>query len=441
VTEPFPGAFSFLGDRKIIFWAAQTDPKTYDLPPGTIVSAKPLTIACAQGAIIVHAGQTENGLYLGGYQLADDLHLSAKMRFGQQASALVNAKKRRKVLILGANGFIGNHLTKRLLDDGKYQVYAMDMGSNQIDQYIAHPYFHFVEGDISIHSEWIQYHIKKCDIILPLVAIATPIEYTRHPLRVFELDFEENLKIVRECVKYNSRIIFPSTSEVYGMCTDSEFDEDNSALITGPINRQRWIYSASKQLLDRVIWAYGKKDNLQFTLFRPFNWIGPRLDSLDSARIGSSRAITQLILNLVEGTAIKLIDGGQQKRCFTDISEAIEALFRIIENKDNLCDGQIINIGAPDNEASIKELAEMLVEKFEQHPLRDNFPPFAGYHLIESQAFYGEGYQDVQHRRPSIKNAKRFLDWTPSASLEHSIEQTIDFFLKAAVAEVAENER
>lgn len=440
VTEPFPGAFSFSGDRKVILWAARADQKTYGVSPGTIVSTKPLTIACAQGSIIVHAGQTENGLYLGGNQLASDLHLSANMRFGQQASALLNAKKRQKILILGANGFIGNHLTKRLLDDGKYQVYAMDMGSNQIDQYITHPDFHFVEGDITIHSEWLQYHIKKCDIILPLVAIATPIEYTRHPLRVFELDFEENLKIVRECVKYNRRIIFPSTSEVYGMCSDAEFDEDSSALITGPINRQRWIYSASKQLLDRVIWAYGKKDNLQFTLFRPFNWIGPRLDSLDSARIGSSRAITQLILNLVEGTAIKLIDGGQQKRCFTDISEAIEALFRIIENKDNLCDGQIINIGAPDNEASIKVLAEMLVEKFEQHPLRANFPPFAGYHLVESQAFYGDGYQDVQHRRPSIRNAKRFLDWTPSSSLEHSIGQTLDFFLKAAVAEVAENE-
>lgn len=154
--------------------------------------------------------------------------------------------------------------------------------------------------------------LKKCDVILPLVAIATPIEYTRNPLRVFELDFEENLKIVRDCVKYNKRIVFPSTSEVYGMCDDKEFDEDTSRLIVGPINKQRWIYSVSKQLLDRVIWAYGVKEGLKFTLFRPFNWMGPRLDNLDAARIGSSRAITQLILNLVEGSPIKLVDGGAQ---------------------------------------------------------------------------------------------------------------------------------
>lgn len=121
---------------------------------------------------------------------------------------------------------------------------------------------------------------------------------------MFELDFEENLKIIRDCVKYNKRIIFPSTSEVYGMCTDKNFDEDSSNLVVGPINKQRWIYSVSKQLLDRVIWAYGDKNGLKFTLFRPFNWMGPRLDNLNAARIGSSRAITQLILNLVEGSPI-----------------------------------------------------------------------------------------------------------------------------------------
>lgn len=267
-------------------------------------------------------------------------------------------------------------------------------------------------------------------MVLPLVAIATPIEYTRNPLRVFELDFEENLKIIRDCVKYDKRIIFPSTSEVYGMCTDTCFDEDSSNLVVGPINKQRWIYSVSKQLLDRVIWAYGDKNGLRFTLFRPFNWMGPRLDNLDAARIGSSRAITQLILNLVEGSPIKLIEGGRQKRCFTDITDGIEALFRIIENKDNLCDGQIINIGNPDNEASIKELAEMLLTCFERHPLRDRFPPFAGFREVESSDYYGKGYQDVEHRKPGIRNAKRCLGWKPVTAMEETVERTLDFFLR-----------
>ena len=241
---------------------------------------------------------------------------------------------------------------------------------------------------------------------------------------MFELDFEENLKIIRDCVKYDKRIIFPSTSEVYGMCTDNNFDEDSSNLVVGPINKQRWIYSVSKQLLDRVIWAYGDKNNLKFTLFRPFNWMGPRLDNLNAARIGSSRAITQLILNLVEGSPIKLIEGGKQKRCFTDISDGIEA------NKDGRCDGQIINIGNPDNEASIKELAEMLLACFERHPLRDRFPPFAGFREVESSDYYGKGYQDVEHRKPSIRNAKRCLNWVPTVEMEETVEHTLDFFLR-----------
>lgn len=433
VTRPYPGAFTYAGDRKITIWQAKVVNENSSQTPGTILNLEPLRIACGEGALEIVAGQSEAGLFVRGSQLARELGLSMGMRLGPKVSDTLHQARRTKVLILGVNGFIGNHLSERLLADGKYEVYGLDIGNDAIARFADHPHFHFVEGDISIHTEWLEYHIKKCDVILPLVAIATPIEYTRNPLRVFELDFEENLKIVRYCVKYGKRIIFPSTSEVYGMCDDKEFDEDNSRLIVGPINKQRWIYSVSKQLLDRVIWAYGQKEGLKFTLFRPFNWMGPRLDTLNSARIGSSRAITQLILNLVEGTPIKLVDGGAQKRCFTDIVDGIEALFRIIENKGGLCDGQIINIGNPVNEASIRELAESLLKHFEAHPLRHHFPAFAGFNEVESRSYYGQGYQDVSHRKPSIRNAQRLLAWTPTIDMESTIAKTLDFFLQGAV--------
>lgn len=429
VTLPYPGAFSYLGERKLTVWRAQPLAQAHQQRPGTVISANPLRIACGEGVLEILAGQSDAGLYVQGSQLAQELGIVAGVQLAEKPNAVLRRKVR--VLILGVNGFIGNHLTERLLASDGYEVYGLDISSDAISRFLDNPCFHFVEGDISIHSEWIEYHIKKCDVVLPLVAIATPIEYTRNPLRVFELDFEENLKIVRDCVKYKKRIIFPSTSEVYGMCDDREFDEDHSRLIVGPINKQRWIYSVSKQLLDRVIWAYGEKEGLKFTLFRPFNWMGPRLDNLDAARVGSSRAITQLILNLVEGSPIQLIDGGEQKRCFTDISDGIEALFRIIENKSGLCDGQIINIGNPINEASIRELAEMLLASFEAHPLRGNFPPFAGYKMVESSLYYGKGYQDVAHRKPSIRNARHLLDWQPTTAMQHTVATTLDYFLRS----------
>ncbi|GGU84633.1 bifunctional polymyxin resistance protein ArnA [Pseudomonas laurentiana] len=436
VTQPYPGAFCAVGEHKLIVWSAEVAKGNEGQAPGRVISVDPLRIACGEDSLVITSGQrNDNGLFLSGPQLAAELGLvDGSVLRGAESG---RAPRRTRVLILGVNGFIGNHLSERLLRDGKYDVYGLDIGSDAIERLRSHPNFHYVEGDISIHSEWIEYHIKKCDVVLPLVAIATPIEYTRNPLRVFELDFEENLKLVRYCVKYNKRVIFPSTSEVYGMCQDRNFDEDTSNLVVGPINKQRWIYSISKQLLDRVIWAYGAK-GLNFTLFRPFNWMGPRLDRLDSARIGSSRAITQLILNLVEGTPIRLFDGGEQKRCFTDIADGVEALARIVDNENDACNGQIINIGNPDNEASIRQLGEELLRQFEAHPLRANFPPFAGFRDVESKAFYGVGYQDVEHRKPSIQNAKRLLNWEPTVEMSETIGNTLDFFLREAMLEIAD---
>ncbi|OYW78420.1 MAG: hypothetical protein B7Z27_07485 [Sphingobacteriia bacterium 32-37-4] len=93
--------------------------------------------------------------------------------------------------------------------------------------------FHFYEGDITINHEWIAYHIKKCDVIIPLVAIATPSLYVKDPIRVYELDFEANMAIVKKCVEYKKRIIFPSTSEVYGMSQDEAFDENTTKTSEG----------------------------------------------------------------------------------------------------------------------------------------------------------------------------------------------------------------
>src|SRR5438093_5407484 len=272
-----------------------------------------------------------------------------------------------KVLILGVNGFIGHHLTARILRDTDWTVYGMDLSAERLGDSVDHPRFEFVEGDISINKEWIEYHIKKCDVVLPLVAIATPKVYVERPLAVFELDFEENLRIVRQVLRYGKRIVFPSTSEVYGMCEDAEFDEETSPLVLGPILKERWIYSCCKQLLDRVIWAYGRQ-GLSFTLFRPFNWIGPRLDSLETAKEGSSRVVPQFIANLVLGVPIQLVDGGAQRRCFTYVDDGIDALLRILRNEGGRAAGGIFNIGHPGNDCSIRELAEILRGLFAKHP-------------------------------------------------------------------------
>jgi nucleoside-diphosphate-sugar epimerase len=334
-----------------------------------------------------------------------------------------------KILILGVNGFIGNALTRRILSTTGWEVFGMDLSANKLEHSLNHERFHFLEGDITINKEWIEYHVKKCDVVLPLVAIATPATYVKEPLRVFELDFEENLRVIRQCVRYRRRVVFPSTSEVYGMSTDAEFDEDTSPLVLGPINKPRWIYSCSKQLLDRVIAAYGQQEGLRYTLFRPFNWIGPKLDDIDAAKEGSSRVVTQFIINLFRGEPIRLVDGGEQKRCFTWVEDGIDALTAIISDERGVTDGQIFNIGNPGSECSIKELAQKLARLYEGR--RKEIPSYAPPRIEEigSAEYYGKGYQDIITRKPSVLKARKLLGWQPRVPLDDALRLTFDAFL------------
>ena len=334
----------------------------------------------------------------------------------------------KRILILGVNGFIGHHLSKRILAQTDWHIHGLDMQSERVADMVDHPRFHFTEGDITINKEWIEYNIKKSDVVLPLVAIATPATYVKEPLRVFELDFEANLPIVRACVKYGKRILFPSTSEVYGMSADAEFDPYASSLVYGPIDKQRWIYACSKQLMDRVIWAYGAQHNLDFTLFRPFNWIGAGLDSIHTAKEGSSRVITQFFGHIVRGEPIQLVDGGTQKRTFTYIDDGIDALMKIIDNSNGIASGKIYNIGNPANNFSVKELAEMMLALAHEYPeYKDGA---AQVKIVKTTAadYYGKGYQDVQNRVPHIGNTKSELNWSPRVNMADALRHIFDAY-------------
>lgn len=333
-----------------------------------------------------------------------------------------------QVLILGANGFIGHHLTRRIIETTDWQVHGMDMQSDRLAPWLDHPRMHFFEGDITINREWIEYHVKKCDVVLPLVAIATPATYVREPLRVFELDFEANLPIVRHCVRYDKRLVFPSTSEVYGMCADTAFDPDASNLVYGPINKPRWIYACAKQLMDRVIHAYGLEQGLRYTLFRPFNWIGPGLDSLHTPKEGSSRVITQFLGHIVRGEPIQLVDGGSQHRTFTHVDDGIAALVKIIANEGDIANRKIYNIGNPQNNYSIRALARMMLDLALALP--EYREAAAHVELVDVAAadYYGHGYQDVLQRVPDVQRTVADLEWQPMVPMQDALSSLFQYY-------------
>jgi len=222
--------------------------------------------------------------------------------------------------------------------------------------------------------------------------------------------------------------VFPSTSEIYGMSPDREFHPYDSALVLGPVPKSRWIYSCSKQLLDRVIWAYGAEQHLDFTLFRPFNWIGPGLDRMTTPKEGSSRVLTQFLGNIVRGENIQLVDGGTQRRCFTFISEGIDCLLRIIANRDAVASGKIYNVGNPKNDLSVRQLAELMLETAKT--LGPYAESAARVRLVEVSAekYYGAGYQDVRGRVPWIENTVQELGWQPRIDMPTALRSIFESY-------------
>ena len=330
-----------------------------------------------------------------------------------------------KILIIGVNGFIGNELTGAILRDTSWEVCGMDLYQDRIDHYLSDNRFTFKQGDMTREMDWIHNKIKECDVVLPLAAVATPINYVKNPLGVFNSVFENNLAIIKMCHKYKRRIIFPSTSEVYGMSEDSEFNESSSNLVLGPIEKERWIYSCSKQLLDRVIWAYGH-EGLPFTIFRPFNWIGPTQDSIHTEQKGSARVLTQFIGHIARQEPILLVDGGHQMRSFTDIRDGVDALIKIIRNDNNQACGKIFNIGNPKNNVSIQKIADTLIKVCLKHPYWGDKAKRIEIRKISKEEYYGPGYQDVRQRLPDIRAAEDELDWHPEFLLEDSLSDILD---------------
>ena len=331
-----------------------------------------------------------------------------------------------KVFILGADGFIGSHLIEKILATTDWNVVAFDRNDRNVDRFAGNQKFMFHKGDIFDEDDWIANQVSRSDVVLPFAGIAKPAYYLSHPLWTFELDFEQNLKIVRMCVNHGRRVVFPSTSEVYGLSSDNVLDEDTSPLIVGSINKMRWIYSCGKQMMDRVITAYGQERGLRYTIFRPFNWIGPRLDTMEDARERTARSITQIVHDVLHSGSVTLVEGGEQRRSFTWIGDGTDALMAILKNQGDRADGQIFNIGNPNNNASIKELAQIVVEIMKEIPEFAEQANNVRFNSVSAEEYYRNGYDDMRNRIPSIDKMWKKMNWAPVVGLRDAVRMTVE---------------
>lgn len=334
-----------------------------------------------------------------------------------------------KILILGAGGFIGSHLTAELMNLQHYQLTAVDINNDKLKDLGNR--INYINVNLKTEKRKVSSLIEHNDIIINLVAIANPSLYLTDPLGTFELDFMDNLFVVEECVKHKKRLIQFSTSEVYGKSAsvynpeeEYVFHEDESNLILGPINKHRWIYASSKQLLERVIHAHGIKNDLNYAIVRPFNYIGPKIDFLPSEEDGVPRVFSLFMDALLYNKTMYLVNGGDQQRCYTDIRDATDAHIKIIDNVNNVANQEIINVGHRRNEISIKGLGLMMreiwIDKY-----GSTVPSMT---TISGEDFYGKGYDDSDRRIPhSVKIES--MAWSPKYAIEDTLLHSMEYYV------------
>ncbi|MFV0337394.1 MAG: bifunctional UDP-4-keto-pentose/UDP-xylose synthase [Chthoniobacterales bacterium] len=346
-----------------------------------------------------------------------------------------------KILLLGAGGFIGANLTESLLRDDNFDVTAIDIESEKLEDKLAHKHLTFRQLDIRDRCESLEDLVKDHEIIVDLVAMANPSLYVTNPVDVFDLNFTENLRIADLCLKHKKRLVQFSTCEVYGKTVASvlgkdpsempfPFEEDTTPLIMGPIKNHRWIYACAKQLLERVLHAYGLEHGMNYTIIRPFNFIGPRIDYLPSEKAGNPRVFSHFMNGLLYGTPMKLVDGGINYRAYTYIDDAVDCIVKIIHNPGGVCDREIFNIGTPENEVTIKELAEMMKVVFDGD-FRQDGDPNPEILSVPSEECDGKGYEDCDRRIPNVDKARNLLGWKSKHDIRSVLHHTMKYFVDA----------
>ena len=315
-----------------------------------------------------------------------------------------------KVLITGGAGFLGSHLAGYLLQKG-HEVFVLDIAKDfKIRQHLDNKRFHYIYDSV-MNTEILESLIFKCDLIYHMAAVVGVEHYVADPYHVLNININGTQNVLKIAYKMNKKVVFTSTSEVYGRSKNVPFVEDGERLL-GSTRINRWCYSTSKAAGEHFCFAYHKM-GLPVVILRYFNVYGPFLDAIDVGRV-----ITIFMGQILRHEDLTVIGDGKQTRCFTYSSDAIEATYQAGIRKEAV--GEIFNIGN-DTETSMKELASLMVEI---SGARSKIK------YVSMESVYGKSYEDISRRVPDVTKMKDVLGATAGVGLRSGLTKTIDWFLK-----------
>jgi UDP-apiose/xylose synthase len=296
----------------------------------------------------------------------------------------------------------------------------------------------FRNADIASDRDLLRADIERSQVVVNLAALCNPILYGTETIEVIRSNFTEVEPVVALCAQAKVRLVHLSTCEVMGRTLRSwlpdpsialpteldEMDEERTPFLLGPLSSTRWSYACAKQLSERLIEAWGRERELDWTIVRPFNFIGAGMDYLPGHDgEGVPRVLACFAKALIDRESLKLVDGGTARRTFLHISEAIEGIAKILE-RPRESSRRVFHLGNPANETDIRSLATRMRSiwaRLQDDPDLLDLP----LEVVRAEDFYGEGYDDSDRRIPCIKNAQSLLGWTPTLSLEDTLNLTL----------------
>jgi len=312
----------------------------------------------------------------------------------------------KSVLITGINGFIGSHLAKKFQSEG-FEVIGLDINTKPsrllLEMIKTEQNFAYFQIDITRDVAPLNELIGKSDLVIHLAAIVGIKNYLLEPLKLFETNVIGSSNVIRACVFHKKRLVFSSTSEIFGKNPDTPWDEDADRVL-GSTEKDRWGYSTSKATIEHLL--HSLKSQLDYRIVRYFNVFGPGQSPIF--------LVSRNIHRVLNSLPLEVFDGGLQTRCLTYIDDAVQGTY-LLATRESL-NHSIYNLGSQ-KENTITEILEMLRGLNSSTSVEN----------IDTASSYGSSYEDLLRRVPSTKRITDELNWVATTTAEQGIKKFYDW--------------
>jgi UDP-glucose 4-epimerase len=314
-----------------------------------------------------------------------------------------------RILITGGAGFIGSHLTDRLVADG-HQVTVLDnLSTGRRENLATHlddNKINFVEGSI-LDLLLIENLVSETEYVFHLAAAVGVFNIVNHPLDSLLTNIRGTENVLEAAHKFSKPVFVTSSSEVYGKNTSNSLKESDDRILGAPVTL-RWSYSEAKAIDESLAYAYWVEKKLETRTVRFFNTVGPR-------QLGAyGMVVPRFVKSAINNEPITIYGSGEQTRCFGHVLDAVEAVVRIAFAENAI--GKVINVGN-NFEISINDLASKVIEQTNSKS-KIVYVPY--------EQAYGEGFEDMERRVPNIDLIKSLVGWEPSRDLATMIRDIAD---------------